>query len=205
MTRKRSQKERGEAMNRFGEVVVTGLVAFTLVDAGSALAQRPSSVQSNTQTRTRAIVASFNKRKHAVKEKYGVRVEKYKEIRSEPAIRANVRDYAGSYEVPGMGLSLDLKMDANGNVAATGYEQVNGSVWREFTLRNARIEGALLTATKVYASGATEPFEGVFINSTSFDSPTDRGVTTFGLGVLGSSRVVVGGVSTDRFFYQRKR
>jgi hypothetical protein len=189
-------------MNRFTAVGLTGFLALGLSDAGSALAQG-----SSVQSRTQAIVASFNKSKHAVKEKYGVRVEKYKEIRSEPVIKANLRDYTGSYEAQGMGLSLDLRVDANGNVAATGYEQVNmdAAVWRGFTLRDARIEGALLTATKAYANGGTEPFEGVFINRTSFDSPKDKGVTTFGLGVIGTSRQIVGGVYVDRFFYERKR
>lgn len=187
-------------MNRFTEVVVSGLVAFTLIDAGSALAQG-----SSVQSRTQAIVASFNKSKHVVKEKRGVRMEKYKDVRSAAAIR-NVRDYAGSYEVYGMGMTLDLRVDANGNVSANGYDQVNldSPVWRGFTLGNARIQSALLTATKVHANGATEPFEGVFINRTSFDSPTDKGVTQFGLGVVSSSRLVVNGVSIDRVLFERK-
>jgi hypothetical protein len=187
-------------MTRVTEVVLSGFVMLALIDAGSATAQG-----SSVQSRTQAIVAPFNKSKHVVKEKYGVRVEKYKEIRSEPAIRANVRDYAGSYEVPGMGLSLDLKVNSNGSISATGYEQVNDAVWRGFTLRNARIDGALLTATKVYSDGATDPFEGVFINRTSFDSPGSRGVTTFGLGVIGRSTQVFQGVYVDRFFFERHR
>lgn len=189
-------------MNRFIKAVLSGFMAFALIDAGAALAQG-----SSVQARTQAIVASFNKSKHVVKEKYGVRLEKYKEVRSVPAIKANIRDYAGSYEAEGMGLSFDLRVDANGNVSANGYERadMDAPVWRGFTLRNARIQGVLLTATKVYADGATEPFEGVFINSTSFESPTDRGVTKFGLGVIRSSRQVVNGVSIDRVFFERKR
>lgn len=183
--------------------MLTGFLAFGLIDASSALSQQAPSSQSAVQARTRAIVASFNKSKHAVKERYGVRVEKYKEVRSEPAIKASVRDYAGSYEVEGLGFSLDLRVDANGDVTGTGSEpvDVDGAVRRRFTLRNARIDGALLTATKVYANGATEPFEGVFINRTSFDSPSDKGVTTFGLGVIGRSRAVAAGVYVDRFFF----
>jgi len=175
-----------------------------LIDAESVFAQTR---QPTVQARTQAIVASFNKSKRGVKEKYGVRVDKYKEVRSEPAIKANVRDYAGAYEVQGLGFSLDLRVDTNGNIAASGYEPVDAdaTVMRRFTLRNARIDGALFTATKVYASGAAEPFEGVFINRTSFESPSDRGVTTFGLGVIGPSMRVVGGVYIDRFFFERKR
>ncbi len=189
-------------MNRFIKVVLSGLIALSVLDARAAVAQR-----STVQARTQAIVASFNKSKHVVKEKRGVRVEKYKEVRSAAAIRSNVRDYAGPYEADGMGLSLDLKVDASGNLSANGYEQVSmdSPVWRAFTLRNARIQGALLTATKVYANGAAEAFEGAFINRTSFESPTDRGVTHFGLGVVRTSRLVVNGVSVDRVFFERKR
>ena len=191
-------------MNRFIKVAMTALFSPGLI-SGSASSQQTPSGQSAVQTRTRAIVASFNKSKHAVKEKHGVRVEKYKEIRSEPVVKENTRDYVGSYEVPDFGFSLELRVDSKGNVAATGYEPVDAdaAVMRRFTLRNARIEGALFTATKVYQGGATEPFEGVFINRASFDSPTDRGVTTFGLGVVGKA-VTVHGVTVDRLFYQRK-
>ena len=191
-------------MSRFIKTTFAVGAVIGLIGADSALAQQTR--QPTVQTRTQAIVASFNKSKRGVKQKYGVLVDKYKEVRSEPAVRANVRDYAGVYEVQGLGFSLDLRVDSNGNIAATGYEPVDedGTIRRRFALRNAQIQGALFTATKVYASGATEPFEGVFINRTSFESPTDRGVTTFGLGVIRSSRLVVNGMSIDRVFYERK-
>ena len=188
-------------MSRFVKVVLSGLIAFALVDARDGVAQGL-----NVQARTQAIVASFNKSKHVVKEKRGVRVEKYKEVRSSAAIKPNIRDYAGSYEADGMGMSLDLKVDGSGNITVNGYDRVDmdSPVRRRFTLRNARIQGALLTGTKVYANGATERFEGVFINRTSFESPTDRGITKFGLGIVGNSRQVVNGVSIERVFYERK-
>ena len=188
-------------MNRLVKIGLSALMTFALIDTRDAVAQT-----SSVQARTQAIVASFNKSKHVVKEKRGVRFEKYKEVRSTAAIKANTRDYAGLYEAEGMGLSLDLKVDGSGNVSANGYEHVDMDVpvWRGFTVRNARIQGALLTGTKVYANGTTEPFEGAFIYRTSFESPTDRGVTTFGLGVIGSSRPVVNGVSIERVFYERK-
>jgi hypothetical protein len=77
-------------------------------------------------------------------------------------------------------------------------------VSRSFTLRDGQITGALITAKKVYANGSSEPFEGVFINKTSFESPTDKGFTTFGLGVI-SKRFQVGGLNLDRVFYQLKQ
>jgi hypothetical protein len=173
-----------------------------LIDAGSAAAQ-----SAHARSRTQAIIAAFNKSKHTVKEKYGVRMEKYKAVKSEAVIKPNVRDYSGAYEVQGMGYTLDLRVLDTRTIAATGYEpaDVNGRAVRTFGLRNARIDGALLTATKVYANGATEPFEGVFINRTSFDSPTDKGTTTFGLGVRPSSVREVNGLYLDKLFYERKR
>jgi hypothetical protein len=77
----------------------------------------------------------------------------------------------------------------------------DAGVWRTFTLKNGRVTGALITATKVYGNGATEPFEGVFINRSVFESPTDPGVTTVGLGVVGKE-LQVGGQSVGRLFYQ---
>lgn len=187
-------------MNKLTRIGLTGSFGVLVINAGIALSQETSA------QRTRVIVASFNKKKHEVREKKGIRVEKYKEVRSEPAILKNVRDYSGSYEAEGLGLSLDLHVDSQGNVTGNGYEAVDEDqrVFRGFSLRNAHIDGALLTATKVYERGGTEPFEGVFINKTSFESPTDKGVTTFGLGVIGHSVVLDGGVTIDKVFYQRK-
>jgi hypothetical protein len=187
-------------VNELIRIGLTGVVAVGVMNAGSARSQETSA------QRTRVIVASFNKSKHEVREKKGVRVEKYKEIRSEPAILKNIRDYSGSYEAPELGLSLDLHVDAAGNVTGNGYEPVDPDhkVLRGFRLRNARIDGALLTGTKVYERGGTEPIEGVFINKTSFDSPTDKGVRTFGLGVVDQTVRFAGGVTIDKVFYQKR-
>ena len=162
--------------------------------------------QETTAQRTRVIVASFNKKKDVVKEKRGVRVEKYKEIRSVPAILRNTRDYSGSYEAEDLGLNLELRVDDKGNVSGSGYEAIDPDqrVFRRFTLINAHIDGALLTGTKVYERGGTEPIEGVFINETTFDSPTDKGRTTFGLGVTDHTVVLDGGVTVDKVFYKKR-
>jgi len=160
---------------------------------------------SDAQSRTQEIVASFNKRKHAVKEKQGVRIEKYKEIRSEPAAKQNATDYSGTYEASDWGYQIEIQVGSDGKVHAGGYEPGNGGTRqsRRFRLEDARIAGALLTATKVYEDGATEKFEGVFIKRTEFSSPTSDGVSTFGLGVVGSP-VDIGGMTLDRLFYQLK-
>ncbi len=192
-------------MNRITPIALASFAALSLLHSSNALAQRPPESRAVAQ-RTEAIVASFNKSKHAIKEKHGVRVEKYKEVRSETVLKADPRDYSGSYEAPDLGSSLEIRVDANGSVVGTGYERLDddASVFRKVTLRNAKIEGALLTGTKVYENGRTEPIEGVFIKKTSFESPTDKGVTTFGLGVVGPERIVDGN-TVDKVFYQRKQ
>ena len=181
-----------------------GVLAASVFCAGVGATQQPGVAA--TDTRTRAIVASFNKSKHVVKEKRGVRKEKYLDVRSEPVFKQNPADYSGEYDEAGLGFSLRLRVERDGRVEGTGYEPLNGDsgVSRSFRLRDGQIRGALITATKVYADGTSEPLEGVFINKTVFESPTDKGVTAFGLGVIGQG-FQVGGQSLTRIFYQLKQ
>jgi hypothetical protein len=183
---------------------VIAALSILAVDAQRASSQTLASA-SDAQTKTQAIVASFNKFKHVTKEKHGIRKEKYKKVQSEPVVKANREDYSGAYEVPDMGFAMHLRVDHSGKVEGDGYEPVmqDPAVGRAFTLKNGRIEGALLTATKVYGSGQTENLEGVFLNRTSFESPTDKGVTTFGLGTVGRP-IDVSGLTLDRLFYELK-
>jgi hypothetical protein len=90
-------------------------------------------------------------------------------------------------------------------VDASGYEPTERGVneTRQFVLRDARVEGALLIGKKVYTDGAVEKFEGVFIKRTVLNSPTDGGVSSFGLGVVGR-QIVIGGLTLDKLFYQLK-
>lgn len=180
--------------------IIALLVAYWLVPV-NAVAQ-----DSFTQTRTQEIVASFNKEKHVVKEKHGVRKEKYKKITSEPVIRQNIRDYSGVYEAADLGYLINLQVGSDGSIKAIGSEASNGGAGqaRRFTLKDAKIVGAMLTGTKVYDDGPTEKFEGVFINLTEFSSPSDNGVSAFGLGVVGNP-VAVAGVTLDKIFYKLKQ
>lgn len=179
---------------------ITLLVSLWLIPSSA------NSQNSDAHKRTREIVASFNKQKSEVKEKYGVRREKYKKISSEPVVKQNIRDFSGAYEVNDLGYLLNIRVGSNGKVEATGSEPASGGTQqaRRFRFENARIAGALLTATKVYEDGTTEKFEGVFINKTEFNSPTDKGIGTFGLGVVGNP-VEFAGVTLDKLFYQSKQ
>lgn len=132
--------------------------------------------------RAREIAALFNKSKHKVKEKRGIRIEINVDVTSEPVVKRDARDYAGTYEAFS-DYPFKLEVAASGQITASGAEpDARGT--RSFTLRDAKIEGALLTGTKVYADGGQEKFEGVFLNRTVRSNTTDNGDTTFGLGVV---------------------
>jgi hypothetical protein len=161
--------------------------------------------QSNAGQRAAELAARFSKSKHEVKEKRGVRVEKFKEVRSEPAVRPSAADYSGEYVATvEADYTLSLKVSADGSVEGSGYEPAPGGAGA-FTLRGARVSGALLTGTKVYADGSTEKLEGVFINRTERNSVSDPGTTEFGLGVLFDPPKVAEGLHMERLFFRPKQ
>ena len=172
---------------------------FVVIVLSVACAASVISQQLSSQTKAREIAAAFTKNKHVVKEKFGVRMEKYKDVRSEPAVKSNVSEYAGVYEVPDLGYVIRVQVGSEGRIQASGSEKS-----RAFTLENAKIDGALLTATKVYSDGAREKFEGSFLNRTDRNSPTDPGVTIFGLGVVLTTPFEVNGLTYEKVFYQLK-
>jgi hypothetical protein len=180
--------------------------ALTLIclDASRSSAQTTGSAL-DPQARSRAIAASFSKFKSLSREKHGIKKEKYLKVESQPVVKANREDYSGTYAIPDLGLALHLRADHTGNVEGDGYEPLGSdpAVRRAFTLKDGKIDGALLTATKSYTDGDTEQFEAVFMNRTSFESPTDTGFTRFGLGALGRS-IQVSGLTIDKFFYELK-
>jgi hypothetical protein len=180
-------------------VVVAIIAGFCLIPVNTV------SQETYTQTRTQEIVASFNKEKYAVKEKYGVRREKYKKVVSEPVSKPTINEFAGVYEVSGPGFFIKLQIGSDGKVTANGSEPAKDDPQhpRGFRLDGAKITGAMLTATKVFDDGAREKFEGVFINMTVYESPTDKGVTAFGLGVV--RHLESSGVMEDKLFYQFKK
>ena len=175
-------------------LVVIGLLVGSCV---SAVAQQPYS-----QTKAQAIAATFNKHKNVVKEKHGVRMEKYKDVRAEPVVKQNASEYTGVYEAGDLGFLINIQVSNGGSILANGYEQ-GGS--RAFRLENAKIDGALLTASKVYQDGTTQGFEGVFLNRMARNSPNAPAVTMFGLGVVLNAPVEINGITYQRMFYQLKR
>jgi hypothetical protein len=186
--------------------IASVVAALTLLFAASGrVSSQTLASASDPQTTTQAIAASFNKFKHLSKEKHGIKKEKYLKVESNPVIKANPEDYSGTYEIPDLGFAMHLRVDHSGRVEGDGFEPLtpDPAVRRTFTLKDGKIEGALLTATKVYSGGHTEKLEGVFIKTTTFESPTDKGFSRFGLGTLGRP-IEVSGLTLDKFFYELK-
>jgi hypothetical protein len=163
-----------------------------------------SSQQISSQSRAQAIAQSFNKQKHVIKAKYGVPREKFKDVRNEPVVKQNVADYAGTYEMEDLGFVINLQVGSDGRIQATGHEQGEQRS-RTFRLENAKIAGALLTASKVYQDGTTEKFEGAFLTRTVRDAPAAAAVATFGLGVILATPLEVNGNTYDKLFFQLKQ
>jgi hypothetical protein len=146
----------------------------------------------DTSARTQTLVAALDKTKYKKKENKYVSIEIYINIRNEPVVKSNPADFSGSYGTEDNGYRLDLKVAADGSATGSGYDTVNwedkSSSKARFTLKDARVEGALLTGTKVFENGPSEAFEAVFANRTvstgkNVDSITSRD-TRFGLGFI---------------------
>ena len=156
--------------------------------------------QTGSQKRVADILATLNKKEQLVVEVHGVKKEKYREVRSEPVIVSDVRQYSGTYRVPDLDYSLEIRIGSSGEITGSGSEAQK----RHFVLKSAKIDHALLTATKVYNEGATEKFEGVFIKRTELNSPTDKGDTSYGIAALIPARNNEELSKRDKLFYQRQ-
>jgi hypothetical protein len=145
----------------------------------------------DTRHRTDDLIAALGKTKHKKKEKKGFATETYVSMESQAIVKNNIREYAGFYESSEGGSRLELRVSNDGTVTGNGYDYsgFNNAVRKgKFTLRNARIEGALLSATKVYTDGATENFEAVFNNRTTSIGKNPNQITSretrYGLGYI---------------------
>ena len=143
------------------------------------------------------MLARFNKVKEKSKHRRGAVMKSYFNVHSELAASRS-----GSYEATDFGRTLTLEVHADGTVAGRGAED-----GRPFELRDGRVDGSRLNATKRFADGTTEPLEGIFISRRRIEGRTAREITsdhtTFGLGVT-SVDFTFGGSTFDRLFYERK-
>lgn len=181
-------------MSKFAVLV---LFVFCFVLLGDAVYAQ------NAQAKTDALIAALAKTKYKKKEKKNISVEIYVDIKSEAVVKSNPGEYSGVYEAES-DYRLELRVSADGKVEGSGYDgNVNGARKQNFTLRDGRIEGALLTATKVYESGETQSLEAVFNNRTVTNGKNPNEIesreTKYGLSFIQSY-----GDWTNRVFLEAK-
>jgi len=163
----------------FRLLVVLSLIVFVGL-VGNLAAQ-------DAAQKTRDLVAALDKTKYKKKEKANVSIEVFVDIKNEPVVRPDKSEYSGRYESDGY--QLILKVAENGTVAGSGFDSSAGNdKVLKFSLKDARVEGALLSGTKVYEDGSERPFEAVFVNRTS-RAGTDPNVAKpgppmFGIGFI---------------------
>jgi hypothetical protein len=116
---------------------------------------------------------------------------KVKEKHFEPVARQNVKDYAGSYVGIEDSYRIDLRVGDDGRLTGTSTED-----GREAALTEISVEGATLTATRVYANGRRAPLVATFADRVL------NGERAFGLLVEGE-RIDLPGMTLTRVFYRR--
>ena len=89
--------------------------------------------------RTREIAALFSKHKHTVKEKRGVRMEKYKNVAAEPVVASNPASYSGTYRSLDYDFTMRLRVAGNGSIEGSGTDPLDSEshIARPFTLESA--------------------------------------------------------------------
>ena len=120
------------------------------------------------------------------------RKAKFKEKSFEPSPRANVQEYAGHYVGIEPDWTVDVSFDADGKLQVAVHEGKAAA-----TLATPRIEGALLTGTKIYADGRRGVFSGEFCDRVL------NGDRAFGLRVDGQVRMSKD-LLLQQLFYRRR-
>ena len=157
----------------------------------------------DTGRRAQELVAALDKNKYKSKEKKGIKVEVYVDIKNEAVVKSDPSEYSGTY-ADEMGLDrLELRVSADGRVDGKGVESESEQKPLQYTLRDARVDGALLSGTRVFADGRTDKFEAVFVNQTRKSGTNASKIDTeekmFGLGYIETD-----GEWTSRVFMAKK-
>lgn len=140
------------------------------------------------------LAAALNKNKYKKKEKskkgVTVSVEVYVDIKNDPVVKQPA-EYSGRYADEIGGFNLDLSVAADGRAEGSGVDTINGGSngnKMSYTLKNARVQGAVLTADKVFADGTSQRLEAVFVNQTIVLGKNAQTIesrnTVFGLGFV---------------------
>ena len=142
----------------------------------------------NAGSRTQELAAALDKTKYKKKEKANISIEFYLDIKNRPVLR-QASEYAGRYECEDGEYTLDLTVQ--GGTVTGGGTDVIADRQSDFTLREASINGALLTGTKVYSNGEQRPFEAVFVERTVSTGKNPNQIESqdskFGIGFIQTS------------------
>ena len=117
--------------------------------------------------------------------------KKIKEKRFEVAVKQNLQDYEGTYTGIEPSYVIEIRMGEDGELHVTSLEKN-----QKVTLENLKLEGAHMTATKIYRDGHTEKFDATFSNRIL------NGVSAFGILVEGLN-LNLDGLSLNKIFYRR--
>ncbi|HEY0050505.1 MAG TPA: hypothetical protein VGB68_14535 [Pyrinomonadaceae bacterium] len=166
----------------FHALILIVFLIVGLISADDAFAQTP-----DAQQKTQEIAASLDKTKYKHKVKKDFEFELYINIKNEAVVR-NAAEYAGVYESSDASHRVELRA-VGGKIEGSGYDtNFENSARVNFTLKDARIEGALLTANRIYADGTTKRLEAVFVNRTIVQGANPNKIesreTKFGLGFV---------------------
>jgi hypothetical protein len=115
---------------------------------------------------------------------------KVKEKRFEPVVKQNLHDYEGTYTGIDPTYVIEIRVGEDGKLNINSLEDN-----QKVTLANLKLEGAHMTATKIYRDGHREKFDATFSNRIL------NGVTAFGILVEGLN-INLAGTSFSRVFYQ---
>jgi hypothetical protein len=167
------------------KLLILVAVVFCFVLSGNVMAQAD---------RAPGLAAALDKTKYKKKEKKNISVEVYVEVKNTPAVKSSPAEYTGAYAAENDDYRLDLRVAVDGTAEGSGHDTTYGDnqARASFTLKDARVNGAVLTATKVFADGRTEPFEAVFVNRSMAHGKNANEIeerkTAFGLGFMQTSK-----------------
>jgi len=140
------------------------------------------------------LAAALDKNKHKKKDKskngVSISIETYVDVKNVPAVKQPA-EYSGRYADEHGVNSLELRVAADGSTEGSGTEMIDGDgqdAKRAYTLKNAHVRDAVLTAEKVYADGTTQRFEAIFVTRTTATGKNAENIESrdskFGLGFI---------------------
>ena len=178
------------------------LFVLAVVSIGATCVVR---AQESRGGRAENLAAALDKTKYKKKEKRDITIEIYIDIKNTPAVLASPAEYSGRYICETGESRIDITAAGDGSFTATGEDanDLGGNEHGKFTIRDGRIDGAVLTGTRVFDSGQRQPFEAVFVNRTIRNGKNADEIATvnesFGLGYI-----VTNGDSRNRVFMEKK-